>query len=82
MEAIGVPGGAIRASVGLASTIEDVGRFLTLLETTYRDQLPSGDRGDLRATSPPERGGASRLSEAPVLGLAGRDVADGAERAG
>jgi selenocysteine lyase/cysteine desulfurase len=35
------PGGAIRASVGLASTIEDVERFLTLLETSvwppYRD---------------------------------------------
>jgi selenocysteine lyase/cysteine desulfurase len=37
MEAIGVPGGAIRASVGLASTIEDVQTFLALLHSTYRD---------------------------------------------
>jgi len=45
METIGVPGGAIRASVGLASTIEDVERFLTLLETTYRDaQGPADDQ--------------------------------------
>jgi hypothetical protein len=33
-----VPGGAIRASVGLVSNIEDVEKFLTLLETTYRDR--------------------------------------------
>lgn len=37
METIGVPGGAIRASVGLASNVEDVEKFLTLLETSYRD---------------------------------------------
>jgi selenocysteine lyase/cysteine desulfurase len=36
---IGVPGGAIRASLGLASNIEDVERFLTFLEATYRDEL-------------------------------------------
>jgi selenocysteine lyase/cysteine desulfurase len=41
MEAVGVPGGAIRASVGLASTIEDVERFLTLLESTYHDGNPA-----------------------------------------
>jgi selenocysteine lyase/cysteine desulfurase len=39
----------IRASVGLASTIEDVERFLTLLETTYRDAQPLGDLGDVRS---------------------------------
>jgi selenocysteine lyase/cysteine desulfurase len=38
METIGLPGGAIRASVGLASSIEDVEKFLTLLETTYQDR--------------------------------------------
>jgi selenocysteine lyase/cysteine desulfurase len=38
-EAIGLhSGGAIRASVGLASTIADVERFLTLAEMTYRDR--------------------------------------------
>jgi selenocysteine lyase/cysteine desulfurase len=38
-EAIGLDsGGAIRASVGLVSTIEDVERLLTLAETTYRDR--------------------------------------------
>jgi selenocysteine lyase/cysteine desulfurase len=31
-------GGAIRASVGLASTISDVQRFLAMLEMTYRDR--------------------------------------------
>jgi selenocysteine lyase/cysteine desulfurase len=36
MESIGVPGGAIRASVGLASNIEDVESFVALLERTYR----------------------------------------------
>jgi selenocysteine lyase/cysteine desulfurase len=38
-EAVGLhSGGAIRASVGLASTIEDVERLLTLIEATYRDR--------------------------------------------
>src|SRR5215472_842878 len=44
--------------------------------------IPGLHRGRAAGTSLLERGGASRLSEAPVLGLAGRDVADGAERAG
>jgi selenocysteine lyase/cysteine desulfurase len=51
METIGVPGGAIRASVGLASTIEDVQTFLALLHDTYRDQLSPGGLGDLPALS-------------------------------
>jgi selenocysteine lyase/cysteine desulfurase len=33
----GIPGGgAIRASVGLASNVADVDRFLAVVETTYR----------------------------------------------
>jgi hypothetical protein len=44
MKSIGVPGGAIRASVGLASNIEYVEKCLALLETTYRDRPPSRDR--------------------------------------
>jgi selenocysteine lyase/cysteine desulfurase len=44
MTSIGVPGGAIRASVGLASNIEDVEKFLTLLQTTYRDRSLSDRR--------------------------------------
>jgi selenocysteine lyase/cysteine desulfurase len=32
-------GGAIRASVGLVSNLEDVERFLTFVEMTYRDRL-------------------------------------------
>ncbi len=38
METIGRPGGAIRASVGLASNLQDVQRFLTLVDRTYRDR--------------------------------------------
>jgi selenocysteine lyase/cysteine desulfurase len=38
METIGRPGGAIRASVGLASNIEDVQMFLALVDRTYRDR--------------------------------------------
>jgi selenocysteine lyase/cysteine desulfurase len=34
-------GGAIRASVGLASNVADVDRFLAVLETTYRDRSPA-----------------------------------------
>jgi selenocysteine lyase/cysteine desulfurase len=41
-EAAGIPGGAIRASVGLASNVEDVDRFLALIERTYRDRQGSG----------------------------------------
>jgi len=39
----GIPGGgAIRASVGLASNVADVDRFLAVLEATYRDRSPAG----------------------------------------
>jgi selenocysteine lyase/cysteine desulfurase len=37
---LGLPsGGALRASVGLASTVGDVERFLAFVEMTYRDQV-------------------------------------------
>ena len=40
IELLGVPSaGAIRASVGLASNIEDIERFLVFLEMTYRDRI-------------------------------------------
>jgi selenocysteine lyase/cysteine desulfurase len=40
IDLLGVPSaGAIRASVGLASNIEDTERFLAFLEMTYRDRL-------------------------------------------
>jgi selenocysteine lyase/cysteine desulfurase len=42
MTSIGVPGGAIRASVGLASNIDDVEKFLTFLDTTYHDRQHTG----------------------------------------
>jgi selenocysteine lyase/cysteine desulfurase len=39
IESLGLPsGGALRASVGLASNIEDVERFLAFVEMTYRDR--------------------------------------------
>jgi selenocysteine lyase/cysteine desulfurase len=39
----GIPGGgAIRASVGLASNVADVDRLLAAIETTYRDRGPAG----------------------------------------
>jgi selenocysteine lyase/cysteine desulfurase len=39
LELLGLPsGGALRASVGLASTVEDVERFLAFAENTYRDR--------------------------------------------
>jgi selenocysteine lyase/cysteine desulfurase len=38
MDSIGVPGGAIRASVGLASNIKDVESFLSLIESTHQDR--------------------------------------------
>jgi selenocysteine lyase/cysteine desulfurase len=42
-DAAGVPGGgAVRASLGLVSSIQDTERFLSLLETTYRDCLTAG----------------------------------------
>jgi selenocysteine lyase/cysteine desulfurase len=39
---LGLPsGGAVRVSVGLASNLADVERFLRFAEETYRDRLPS-----------------------------------------
>lgn len=36
---LGLPSaGALRASAGLASNVEDVERFLAVVETTYRDR--------------------------------------------
>jgi selenocysteine lyase/cysteine desulfurase len=41
---MGVPtGGAIRVSLGLASTVGDVQRLLDFLEQTYRDRRASSD---------------------------------------
>jgi selenocysteine lyase/cysteine desulfurase len=42
--------GALRASVGLASNVEDVERFLAFVETTYRDRTVG------TASLPPRRG--------------------------
>ncbi len=40
VEFLGLPsGGAVRASLGLVSNIDDVERFLTFVETTYRDRV-------------------------------------------
>jgi hypothetical protein len=36
-------GGALRASMGVASNIGDVERFLDFIETTYRDRVVSTD---------------------------------------
>jgi selenocysteine lyase/cysteine desulfurase len=45
VEFLGLPsGGAVRASLGLVSNIDDVERFLAFLETTYRDRVV-GTRG-------------------------------------
>ena len=42
VDLLGLPsGGALRASVGLASNVEDVERFLAFVEMTYRDRLAS-----------------------------------------
>jgi hypothetical protein len=39
---LGLPsGGALRASVGLASNVEDVEQFLAFVETTYQDRAAS-----------------------------------------
>jgi selenocysteine lyase/cysteine desulfurase len=44
VDLLGMPsGGALRASVGLASNVEDVERLLTLVETTYTDRVASTD---------------------------------------
>jgi selenocysteine lyase/cysteine desulfurase len=51
IDLLGLPsGGALRASVGLASNVEDVERFLAFVERTYRDR--AADTGSL----PPRRG--------------------------
>jgi selenocysteine lyase/cysteine desulfurase len=51
VDLLGMPsGGALRASVGLASNVEDVERFLAFVETTYRD-CAAGTGG-----LPPRRG--------------------------
>jgi selenocysteine lyase/cysteine desulfurase len=43
LKLIGLPiGGAVRVSLGLASDIRDVERFLDFAERTYRDQEPDG----------------------------------------
>jgi selenocysteine lyase/cysteine desulfurase len=43
---VGMPtGGAVRVSLGIASTLDDVERFLDFAERTYRDRYP--DLGDL-----------------------------------
>ncbi|MBV9206929.1 MAG: aminotransferase class V-fold PLP-dependent enzyme [Actinobacteria bacterium] len=40
LEVLGLPSaGALRVSVGLASNVEDVERFLAFVETTYRDRV-------------------------------------------
>jgi len=42
VDLLGLPsGGALRASVGLASNVEDVERLLAFVEMTYRDRLAS-----------------------------------------
>jgi selenocysteine lyase/cysteine desulfurase len=42
VEFLGLPsGGAVRASLGVVSNIDDVERFLAFLETTYRDRVPA-----------------------------------------
>jgi selenocysteine lyase/cysteine desulfurase len=42
LELLGLPsGGAIRVSLGLASNVADVERFLTFVERTYRNRFPA-----------------------------------------
>ncbi len=44
LELIGLPsGGAVRVSLGLASDLSDLDRFLDFAERTYRDAAPSAD---------------------------------------
>jgi len=50
LDLLGLPSLALRASLGLASTVDDVERFLAFVELTYRDR--AADAGDL----PPRRG--------------------------
>jgi selenocysteine lyase/cysteine desulfurase len=50
----GIPGGgAIRASVGLASNVTDLDRLLAAIQTTYRDQERASSGGTRRAVYPP-----------------------------
>ena len=51
LDLLGMPsGGALRASVGLASNADDVERFVAFLEITYRDRVVGTDG------LPPRRG--------------------------
>ncbi len=44
LDLLGMPsGGALRASVGLASNANDVERFLAFVEMTYRDRVVGTD---------------------------------------
>jgi selenocysteine lyase/cysteine desulfurase len=44
LDLLGLPSaGALRASVGLASSVGDVERFLTFIEATYRDRTVGTD---------------------------------------
>jgi hypothetical protein len=48
LRVLGLPtGGAVRISLGLASTLADVESFLDFAERTYRDRLP-----DLKGLAP------------------------------
>ena len=38
LDLLGLPSLALRASVGLASNVEDLERFLAFVELTYRDR--------------------------------------------
>ena len=46
-EATGIPGGAVRASVGLVSTIGDVEALVTLISSEFADR-PARDRSSVR----------------------------------
>ena len=62
IDLLGLPsGGALRASVGLASTVDDVERFLAFVETTYTDRVV----GHRRPRTP-----AGLLSHCAVQGFA------------
>jgi len=44
IDLLGLPSsGALRASAGLASTVDDIERFLAFVEMTYRDRVPGTD---------------------------------------
>ena len=48
LDVLGLPSaGALRASVGLASSVQDVERFVAFVEMTYRDRV--ADTGGLAA---------------------------------